>query len=48
MSDRNYIAKEKFEELYKLADEIGSMLGGWIIYLNKTDIKGQKFKDRIG
>ena len=45
--DRNYINENKFNELYKLADEIGSMLGGWIGYLNQTDIKGTKFKNRI-
>jgi len=46
IKDRNYISEEKFTELYKLAEEIGSMLGGWIGYLNKSDIKGTKFKDR--
>lgn len=46
MKDRKYINEEKFNELYKLAEEIGSMLGGWIGYLNKSDIKGTKFKDR--
>src|SRR6476619_1455322 len=34
LSDRKYISKEKFDELYKLADEIASMLGGWMNYLN--------------
>lgn len=47
MRDRKCIDENKFNELYKLADEIGSMLGGWINYLNQTDIKGTKFKNRI-
>ena len=46
LSDRKYINEEKFNLLYKSADEIGSMINGWISYLNKTDIKGLKFKDR--
>ncbi len=46
IKDRKYISEEKFNELYKLAEEIGSMLGGWIGYLNKSDIRGTKFKDR--
>ena len=46
IKDRKYISEEKFTELYKLAEEIGSMLGGWIGYLNKSDIRGTKFKDR--
>jgi four helix bundle protein len=45
--DRGYITAGKFQELYQLAVEIGSMLGRWIGYLNKSEIKGTKFKDRI-
>lgn len=45
--DRQYITKEKFDELYSLADEIGKMIGSWVSYLNKSDVKGLKFKDRI-
>ena len=45
--DRKYITNEKFAELYKLSEEIGSMIGGLINYLNKSEIKGTKFKDRV-
>lgn len=45
--DRTYITNEKFIELYKLSEEIGSMIGGLINYLNKSEIKGRKFKDRV-
>lgn len=47
LMDRKYINDEKFDELYKLAEDISHMIGGWISYLNKSDIKGTKFKDRI-
>jgi len=45
--DQNYITKETFEELYKMTDDIGKMIGALIAYLNKSDIKGEKYKDRV-
>jgi four helix bundle protein len=45
--DRGYITQTKFDELYKVADDIGSMIGGWMNYLNQSEIKGRKFKDRV-
>lgn len=44
--DNKYISDELFRKLYELADEITKMLTGLISYLNKTTIKGQKFKHR--
>jgi four helix bundle protein len=45
--DQEYISKERFDELYKMADDIGKMINALMGYLNKTDIKGEKFKDRV-
>jgi len=45
--DRSYITTEKFNELYQLTDDIGSKLGAWIIYLNQSEHKGTKFKNRV-
>jgi four helix bundle protein len=45
--DQLYISKEEFEELYNGYDKLASNLAGFIEYLNKSAIKGQKFKDRI-
>lgn len=45
--DNNYFPKELFETLYNLIDEITKMLTALIHYLNKSKIKGQKFKDRV-
>ncbi len=45
--DNNYFSKEIFETLANLIDEITKMLTSLIGYLNKSKIKGQKFKDRI-
>ena len=44
--DNNYYSKDLFNELYLLADELTRMITSFIEYLNKTNIKGQKFKNR--
>ena len=44
--DNKYISQILFDELYALADEITKMITGFINYLNKSKIKGQKFKNR--
>ena len=44
--DVTYISKEKFDELYLQYDILGGQIAGFISYLNKALIKGQKFKDR--
>lgn len=44
--DRGYIDEIKFNELYKLTEEKSSMIGGLINYLNSSEVKGRKFKDR--
>jgi four helix bundle protein len=44
--DRGYLSKEKFEELYELADSICRKTSTLIGYLNKTDLKGKKFANR--
>lgn len=46
MFDRIYIKEEKFNELYKLTEAIGSKLGAWINYLNLSEYKGTKYKNR--
>lgn len=44
--DNNYISNEVFSDLYTDADEITKMITSFISYLNKSTIKGQKFKNR--
>lgn len=44
--DNEYFSKEIFDELYTLANELTKMITSFISYLNKSAIKGQKFKDR--
>ncbi len=45
--DSDYLSKNFFDELYNLTDKIGKMLNGLITYLNNTDIKGERFKNRV-
>lgn len=44
--DQNYITKQDFNELYTLSEEISKMLSSFISYLNKTEVMGEKFKNR--
>jgi len=46
--DNKYITQKLFDELYNLADQLTKMITSFINYLNKTKIKGQKFKTRTG
>ena len=44
--DRFYIDENLFNDLYELADKTSKKTLAMMHYLNKSDIKGQKFKDR--
>lgn len=46
-ADDGYITKQKFEELYIEADILSKKIASFIIYLNSTNHKGLKFKDRL-
>lgn len=42
--DQMYITEQDFQRLYSTANSIGSMIGKLIIYLQKSGIKGSKYK----
>jgi len=44
--DLNYITKIEFDKNYELSTKIGKMIGGFIIYLRNSGIKGNKFKSK--
>lgn len=44
--DNKYFSEELFSELFSLADELTKMITSFVTYLNKTQFKGQKFKNR--
>lgn len=45
--DRNHITEAVFQKLSKESEEISKMIGGFTSYLNKSEIKGTKFKNRV-
>jgi four helix bundle protein len=44
--DRKYITQEEFEELYKMSIEIIVMIQKLIDYLEQSELKGNKYKNR--
>jgi four helix bundle protein len=44
--DRKYMSKERFDELYQLADVVCRKINAFMSYLNKSAIRGQKFANR--
>lgn len=44
--DRKYITAEKSDELFALIEEIKKMINALIVYLGKSDFRGQKFKNK--
>ncbi len=44
--DVHYFSASVFDELYQLAELIAKKIGSLISYLNKANIKGQKFNNR--
>ena len=45
--DRNYLTSSDLNPLLQECDKITKMITGFIEYLNKSEFKGQKFKDRV-
>lgn len=44
--DRNYIGKSEFDELFSLTKEVIVMLQKLIAYLETSEMKGVRYKDR--
>jgi four helix bundle protein len=44
--DNKYITQEIFDNLYSKSDLLTKKITAFISYLNSSDIKGQKFKNR--
>jgi four helix bundle protein len=45
--DRAYITKDTFNSMYELSDKFYRKINVLKNYLNQTEIKGQKFKNRM-
>lgn len=44
--DQEYISKEFFDLVYEKYDKLSAAIAGFMAYLNRSPVKGQKFKDR--
>jgi four helix bundle protein len=44
--DDKYIDEVEFSDLYEHTDKLTKKIASFILYLNKTEIKGLKFKNR--
>jgi four helix bundle protein len=45
--DEGYISDSTFEDLSTLAAEIGNMIGGLILYLRRSGLRGTKYKTAV-
>ena len=46
LSDDNYITEQEYAELLEDSDKLSRKIGNFVKYLNSSDIKGLKFKNR--
>jgi four helix bundle protein len=42
--DEQYVTKDEFEKLYAQAAEVGRLIGGFMNYLQHSEIRGVKFR----
>ena len=45
--DEHYVTQAEFEQLYSQAAEVGRLIGGFMSYLQRTEIRGAKFRSRV-
>ena len=45
--DDKYFTESKFHELYEDADKVQKKIANFVIYLNNSEIRGLKFKNRV-
>jgi four helix bundle protein len=46
--DNGFIDQDQFESIYKLAEDTGRLIGGFIRYLQRTDLVGRKGRVKPG
>lgn len=44
--DQHYLSETEFQEIYLGYEKLSAGIASFIRYLNKSDIRGQKFRDR--
>jgi four helix bundle protein len=45
--DEGYLSKQQFDELYKDAQAVSKMVAGFMEYLQRSAVRGSKFRDRV-
>lgn len=45
--DVGYIEQKQFDEIYKLTDDTGNLIGGFMRYLSQADMKGIKYRNNV-
>jgi len=45
--DDKYVTESKFHELYEDADKVQKKIANFVKYLNNSEIRGLKFKNRV-
>jgi len=45
-TDRKYFTQTIFDRLYNKTNVLGNKIGSFIVYLNHSEFRGTKFKDR--
>ena len=46
--DRKYISEFEFKDTYDIADEVSRKINKLISYLNTSEYKGEKYRNRVG
>lgn len=44
--DQHYLTENEFQEMYDGYEKLSAGIAAFIMYLNKSDIKGQRFRNR--
>jgi four helix bundle protein len=42
--DQEYITRARFDQLYENANEVGRLISGFMAYLRKSDLRGNKYR----
>lgn len=42
--DQDYVTQKQLQLLYDQADEVGRLIGGFMSYLQQSDLRGRKYK----
>jgi hypothetical protein len=44
--DEKYLSETEFKELYERSEEISRLISGFMTYLRRSELRGNKFKEQ--